>query len=215
MDDQPQALTLDEILAWEGGDEGTGEDPLAHYVEVTPRGLAMLNLHDCNEQLGRFKEKPLRLAQAAKSAHLALQAALTDALAGPANIGTYSDEVQEQFHEYFNGEAPRPTKLWVLNFTQLLDRAKTRPMPWTQRTLDVSEAETKALRRLTAIRHGVEHAHPEFHFIEPLFIAQTLPVAARLTLELLDVCAHHYDDGERAAVEASVVSITALCSEIT
>ena len=78
-----QEPTWEEILAVLGDEEGA-RDPLGHYVEVTPRALAMLNLRDCAEQLERWREEPLRLAQAAKSAHLALQAALTDALAGAA-----------------------------------------------------------------------------------------------------------------------------------
>jgi hypothetical protein len=88
------------------------------------------------------------------------------------------------------------------------------PMEWSGRKLEVSPDELKALNRLTYVRHRVEHPRPQFHFIEPLFIALTLPVAARLTLELLDVCWHHYKDGERARVESSVAAISALCAEI-
>jgi hypothetical protein len=214
MDDQQQALTLEDFLGSDLDEPEPGENPLANYVEVTPRRIAVFNLRDCREQLERFKEEPLRLAQAAKSAHLALQASLTDALTGSAGIGAYSNSVQAQFLKYFAGNAEHPTNLRVLGFAQLLERAKERPMEWSGRTLDVSNAESIALKRLTSIRDSVEHAHPHFHFIEPLFIALTLPVAARLTLQLLDVRAHHYDDGQRVAVEACVVAITALCAEI-
>ena len=216
--DAPHRPTLEEILASEP-DETLGEDPLAHYVEVTPRALAMLNLHDCKEQLERWKHEPLRLAQAAKSAHLAMQAALTDALAGSAGIGAYSDELRAAYLAYFeqsrDGDATPPRGDFVLPFPKLLARAMEHPMEWSGRKLDVSPDEIKALERLSYVRHHVEHPRPQFHFIEPLFIALTLPVAARLTLELLDVCWHHYEDGERAAVESSVAEIASLCAEIS
>lgn len=61
---------------------------------VEPRALAMLCLRDCEEQLQRVNEEPLRLVQAAKSAHLALQSALIEALAGSANIGAYDEKLR-------------------------------------------------------------------------------------------------------------------------
>lgn len=218
MSEEPHRPTLEEILASEPDEQTPGEDPLAHYAEVTPRALAMLNLRDCKEQLERWREEPLRLAQAAKSAHLAMQAALTDALAGSAGIGAYSDELRAEYLAYFedsrDGEATPPKGDFVLPFPKLLARAMEHPMEWSGRKLEVSPDELKALDRLTYVRHRVEHPRPQFHFIEPLFIALTLPVAARLTLELLDVCWHHYEEGERATVESFVAAISALCAEI-
>jgi hypothetical protein len=38
------------------GEEGGEGDPPGHYVEVTPRALAMLNLRDCKEHLEGWKE---------------------------------------------------------------------------------------------------------------------------------------------------------------
>jgi hypothetical protein len=200
------------------GDENDEVDPLGHYVEVTPRRLAMLNLRDCKEQLERWKEEPLRLAQAAKSAHLAMQAALTDALAGSAGIGAYDDKLRAAYVAYLDasrdGEAKPPKSDYVMRFDDLLARAMEHPMEWSGQKLEVSADEMQALDRLTHVRHRVEHPRPQFHFIEPLFIAQTLPVAARLTFDLLDVCSHHYEEGERASVDATVAAITVLCAEI-
>jgi hypothetical protein len=214
MADEP---TWEEILAVLGEENGE-HDPLGHYVEVTPRALAILNLRDCKEQLERWREEPLRLAQGAKSAHLALQAALTDALAGSAGIGAYGPKLREAYLAYFeasrDGEATPPQGDYVMRFDDLLARAMEHPMEWSGRNLEVSPEELKALDRLTFVRHRVEHPRPHHHAIEPLFIAQTLPVAARLTFDLLDVCAHHYEEGERAAVESSVAAISALCAKI-
>ena len=101
-----------------------------------------------------------------------------------------------------------------MRFDDLLAQAIKHPMEWSGRKLEVSPDELKALDRLTFVRHRVEHPRPHFHFIEPLFIAQTLPVAARLTFDLLDVCSHHYEEGERAGIKADVAAITTLCVEI-
>ena len=216
--DESDRPTLEDLMANECCEHGATEDLLAHYVEVTPRGLAMLNLRDCEEQLERWQGVPLRLAQAAKSAHLAMQAALTDALAGSAGIGAYDDDLRTAYLAYFDasreGQATPPKGDFVLPFPKLLARAMEHPMEWSGRKLEVSADEMKALDRLTYVRHRVEHPRPEFHFIEPLFIALTLPVAARLTLELLDVCWHHYEEGERAEVEACVAAIVSSCAMV-
>lgn len=210
--------TLEEILASEPDQLTPTEDPLAHYVEVTPRALAILNLNDCRQQLEGWIEEPLRLAQAAKSAHLALQAALTDALAGSAGIGAYAPKLRSEylanFEESRDGEATPPRGDRVMHFNDLLARAMEHPMEWCGRALEVSVDEIAALDRLTFIRHRIEHPRPISHFIEPMFIALTLPVAAQLTLQLLDVCYHYYEDGEREAVVASVSGITATCAKI-
>ncbi|HEY4547157.1 MAG TPA: hypothetical protein VIG90_12140 [Pedomonas sp.] len=214
MNETPSRASLKEILAGDALEEVLCEDSFGDYVEVTPRLLAMLNLRDCKEQLERWKSEPLRLAQAAKSAHLAMQSALTDALAGPAGIGAYTDALRTEYLAYFDEAAPPPERDFVLPFPKLLARAMEQPMEWSGQKLEVSHNETKALEELTFVRHRVEHPRPQSHLIEPQFIARTLPVAARLTLELLDIGAHHYEDGERAAVESAVAAISALCAEI-
>ena len=218
MGDSAARPSLAEVLASEPEDGLCDADPLAHYAEVTPRALAILNLSDCQKQLHRWREEPLRLAQAAKAVHLAMQAALTDALAGSTGLGAYSERLRAEYLAYFEesrtGEATPPAGDFVLPFPALLARAMEHPMEWSGRKLEVSQDELEALDRLTFIRHRVEHPRPQSHFIEPLFIALTLPVAARLTMELLDVCAHQYQEGERARVELSVAAISKLCQEI-
>jgi hypothetical protein len=218
VNDRSDKLTLCDILGGTAPEKAPEEDVLAQYVEVTPRALAMLNLRDCKEQLDRWKSDRLRLAQAAKSAHLALQAALTDALAGSAGVGAYDDKLRAAYLAYYDeagaGEAMPPKSDYVMRFDDLLTRAIEHPMEWSGKTLKVSADEREALKRLTIIRHRVEHPRPQFHFIEPRFIAQTLPVAARLALDLLDVCFHRYEGGERDAVVSSVADISATCAQI-
>lgn len=218
MSEQAASPSLTEVLAGESEDGLCDVDPLAHYAEITPRALAILNLSDCQQQLERWREEPLRLAQAAKAVHLAMQAALTDALAGSTGLGAYSEKLRAEYlaflEESRRGEATPPAGDFVMPFPALLARAMEHPMEWSGRKLEVSENELKALERLTFVRHRVEHPRPQSHFIEPLFIASTLPVAARLTRELLDVCDHQYEQGERATVESSVAQISQLCSDI-
>lgn len=217
MSDDPKRPTLAELLA-SNAVERRGESPLAHYVEVTPRLLAMISLHDCEEQLERAKAEPMRLAQAAKSAHLALQSALIDALAGSASIGAYDDKLRAQYLAYFQdtraGFAELPKSDRVMSFNKLLAKAMEHPMEWSGRKLEVSDDELKALERLAFLRDRIEHPRPDTWLIEPLFIALTLPVAARLTVELLDECHHHYEYGQRQLVENTAAAITRLCEAI-
>lgn len=185
---------------------------------VEPRALAMLCLRDCEEQLRRVDDEPLRLVQAAKSAHLALQSALIEALAGSANIGAYDEKLRAKYLAYFEasrgGKAPYPASDRVMSFNQLLAKAMEHPMEWSGRKLEVTRDELAALEQLTMVRDRVEHPRPDSHIIAPPFITATLPVAARLTLGLLDVCGHRYEEGERSSVEATIAAITNLCDKI-
>lgn len=210
-------LTLEDLLGSDP-EPANANDPLANYVEVTPRALAILNLTDCLEQLRRSKAEPIRLAQAAKSAHLALQCALIDALAGSAKIGAYNDKLRAAFLAYFeesrNGDAEPPKDDRVMRFEDLLAKAISHPMEWSGKTLQVSEDDKQLLSKLTFIRHRIEHPRPQHHFFKPAFIALTLPVAAKLTVDLLDVCYHHFAEGERAAIKVAHEEIEMLCGQL-
>lgn len=223
-DDAPQEETPLEGIDWAtlldspAADEESADDPLANYILATPRTIAILNLCDCKEQLERWRHEPLRLAQAAKSAHLSMQAALTDALAGSASIGAYDDKyIGKWIADYEasrTGHQRRLRRGRVMSFKQLLDKAIRQPLPWSGQKLDVSSEEEILLEKLTHVRHNIEHPHPESHFIEPFFISQTLPVAARLTARLLEECSHHYDEGEQAKVASLVNAIDRICADL-
>ncbi|HMS21494.1 hypothetical protein [uncultured Sphingorhabdus sp.] len=170
---EERRLTLEEILDKEIEERRSVIDPLAHYVEVTPRSLAVLNLFNVKDHLERWRTEPLRLALAAKSAHLALQSALTDALAGSANIGAYEPKLQAAYLLYFEespeGEVSPPKGDRIMSFPYLLAKAMEHPMEWSGCSLEVTDNELDALHKLTFVRHHVEHPRPQFHFIEPLF----------------------------------------------
>ena len=211
-------LSFEEILTGDADETDGTVDLLAGFPEVTPRALAILSLCDTVEQLDRWEVEPLRLVLAAKSSHLALQAALTDALAGSDGTGAFDLKLKAEYFAYFEksreGDPAAPLSDRVMSFGDLLKRAVEHPMEWSRRTLEVSLEEADLLNRLTFVRHRVEHVRPGSFFIEPFFIAQTLPVSARLTQELLDVAGHHYEDGERDAVCNAVMVINARCSQI-
>ena len=189
---------------------------LDSYVEVTPRGIAIFNLKECEDQLARWKDEPLRLILAAKAAHLSLQAALIDALAGSASIGAYTPRLRKAYLAYFNQlpdeRADMPNGAYVMHFKDLLAEAKERPLEWSQQKLEISEEQQAALDRLTGIRDSAEHPSPGSHCFEPRYVLNVIPVAAKLTVRLLEECSHHYHDGELEGVAASVAAIDALCA---
>lgn len=218
MNDEEQRLSIEEILATDPAPSDQIEDPLATYPEVTTRALAILSLQDCKEQLDRWNQEPLRLVQAAKSAHLALQAALVDALAGSASIGAFEPKLQAAYLEYFeksrDEEASPPASDKIMNFSALLRRAIEQPLEWSGRKLDVSAEEHDALDKLTMIRDRIEHPRPHSHFFQPMFVARTIPTAARLTKVLLDECCHHYSEGQREALAKCVAEISHHCASV-
>jgi len=87
------------------------------YIRITPEIVAIFSLKDCNEQLIRATDEKLRLAQAMKSAHLAVQAALIAALAGSMNIGAHPDNLRRKKLQYYQeGIGERPDSNRVMFF---------------------------------------------------------------------------------------------------
>ena len=94
------------ILANEVSDEEPHD-----YIYITPIIVAIFSLKDCEEQLRRASAEKLRLAQALKSAHLAVQASLTAALAGSMNIGAHPEKLRVKKLQYYqNGIGERPAE---------------------------------------------------------------------------------------------------------
>ena len=186
------------------------------YVEVTPRAISIFNLKECEDQLSRWKDEPLRLILAAKAAHLSLQAALIDALAGSASIGAYKPKLREAYLAYFNqppdARAMMPNGDYVMHFKDLLAEAKEKPLEWSGQPLEICEEQQAALDRLSSIRDSAEHPSPGSHYFEPRFVLNVIPVSAHLTVRLLEECSHYYHEGELEAVVASVAAIEALCA---
>jgi hypothetical protein len=143
---------------------------------------------------------------------------LIEALAGSAGVGAYSNKLRAEYLAYFEdtraGLAPLPESDRVMSFNNLLAKAMEHPMEWSGRKLQVAEDELEALQRLTTVLDRIEHTRPGAFVIEPPFITLTIPVAAKLTLELLDVPGHRYNEGERSSVEATVAAITSLCADV-
>lgn len=184
-------------------------------VVITPERVSMISLIDCREQLDKSSIDKLRLALAAKVAHLALQAALTAAIAGTANIGAHPQKLRGQYLKYFedsnSGTATRPDSDRVMSFVELLDAARTNTLPWTDTVLDVSDDEADLINRLTKVRHDVEHPKQLLYSIEPAYILRMLPIAARLTVTLLNSVFHHFEPGELEKIRIAVRAIEETC----
>lgn len=213
MDDPAyESPSLAEILEDQGAaQEGPTEDPWADWPTVTAEAISLLNIHDCAEQLAQAASNPLRLAQAAKSAHLALQAALTAALAGSMGIGAYNKKLELRWLAYLQDGAEQPGSWRVMDFDGLLAKARAKKLEWTGRPLDVDDLAAAQLLKLTRIRHGIEHPKPGFWVIQPEYIHDVIPVAVRLAMELLRSVHHHFEPFEMEGAEAAVESIERAC----
>lgn len=186
------------------------------WVELTPERVAIINLQDCAEQLERSAAEPIRMALAAKAAHLAMQAALTAALAGSANIGAHPQKLREKWLSYLkdrgSGAVERPDSDRVMAFSDLLKQALAAPLQWSGKPLVVTDKQHQLLDRLSEVRHGFEHPKQATWSIEPAWIAETIPVAAHLSVELLEVVFHHLEPGEPEQLQRTAERIAALCA---
>lgn len=206
--DQP---TLEAILGGSGLADATESSP-GDYAVVTAENIATLHLDDCLEQLARATAEPIRLVQAAKSAHLALQAALTAALAGSMGIGAYNENDRIAWLRFLQGGDDQPRDPRMMSFPGLLARATSQPLEWSQQALQIDAAEHELLEKLTFLRHRLEHPRSGFWLVEPAYVARVLPLAARLTTELLKGLHHHFEEGELERVAATAEEIRKRCS---
>jgi len=196
------------------GSVDRGEEPPG-WVHLTPEIVAVFSIRDCEDQLRRSAAEPIRLAQAAKSAHLAVQAALTAALAGSMNIGAHPEKLRLQKLAYYQGSSPaeRPTSNRVLAFKDLLERARTEPLEWSGQPLSISEQQQAMLNRLSDLRDDIEHTKMTHLSIEIAYILDVLPVAAHLTAKLLEVVFHRLESGDLEDVKVTAMAIERLCTE--
>lgn len=200
-----------EALLAGGADEGPP------WIRLTLERVAHLSLEDCLMQLELAADDVDRLGFAAKSAHLALQAALTAALAGTANIGAHETKLRlaHLAHLEGRGDGPaRPASDRVMAFPDLLDAAAQHPLPWTHEPLPVTDEQRELLARLTEVRHAVEHPKQRIHSIGPRYVVEALPVAAELAETLLGTVAHHLARGDLARIAQTVARIRKLCAEV-
>jgi hypothetical protein len=189
----------------------SGEEP-AGWIHISPVIVAIFSIRDCEEQLERSAAEPLRLAQAAKSAHLAVQAALTAALSGSMGIGAHPEKLRIKYLEYLQGASgERPESNRVMAFNDLLNQALSSPLEWSGKPLSIADEQLALLDRLGDLRDGIEHTKQVHWGIEVAYILEVLPVAAHLTAELLEVVFHHLEPGELDSVKSTAAHIEQLC----
>ena len=193
---------------------GGNDDGRPPWITLTPERVSYLSLHDCLMQLELAVTEVDRLAFAAKSAHMALQAALTAALAGTANVGAHDPKLRRAYLEHFEGRGagpPRPSSVRVMSFPDLLAAATTEPLPWVGKPLALTERQHELLARLTEVRHAVEHPKQQQHSIGPRYVVEALPVAAAMVRDLLATVFHHLEPGDMERVGRTTGRISELC----
>ena len=194
---------------------GQGDNEPDDYILITPEIVAKISLKDCEEQLWRSIDDTLRLAQAMKSAHLALHAALIAALAGSMNIGAHPEGLRVRKLRYYQeGTGERPDSDRVMSVDELLTKAMTSPREWTGQPLTLDPHERDLLARLSRLRDGIEHPKQAHWGIEIAYILEVLPLAARTTVKLLEVVAHHLEPGELFDLRTLSEGVEAICRNI-
>src|SRR5262245_7338662 len=99
------------------------------YAEITPHHLAALSLRRAADAFEQSASDPTTWFFVILDLHRALYCALVAALAGPAQIGAYSDKGKAAWLKYFevsrdDPKAEPPDQVYVLPLQQLLLRAE-------------------------------------------------------------------------------------------
>lgn len=159
------------------------------------------------------------MMEAAKAAHLALQAALTAALAGPDSTGAFNPALRAKYQAYLSTEPFDPEgapRAFVMKFADLLAEAQ-KPDGLTHyggEALVLAPGDAEALDRLYQVRHSLEHPKPGITAWDVDYLKEAIRPAARITLWLLrhQAVSHKLDEWEHNAVEAAAERIARACS---
>lgn len=182
------------------------------WLHVSPERLVVHQLRLCNEFLVRALQSSPYLLDAAKATHVALQAALTAALAGSDGTGAFKERERIKWLAYLSqlSEEPRlpvPDD-WVMAFGKLVETAQKegRLGQGPDEAITLSKDDDELLKRLYWIRHAVEHPKPGMHSFPLEYIVEAVRPALRLVLHLVrhQALQHHFTDSEHACASSSV-----------
>jgi hypothetical protein len=94
------------------------------YVHISPSLTCAAQTLRCAEHIEAAAADPQRLLDAIRCGHLALMAALTEALSGSAGIGAFKDGSAVEHLKFMRGERPDMPGEWVLPFSDLFARVQ-------------------------------------------------------------------------------------------
>lgn len=187
------------------------------YPEVTPERVAVHSLEECLSHLEQVRQDNLFIISAACSAHRALQAALTAALAGSANIGASPPKVQKRWLEHFEIEpSKRPHTspgFRVMGLLDLLKTATISKLPWSQTPLPISSCESFFALRLTNYRDDFEHPKQLTYVLTNREVAWSILFTAPLVQKALYEIGHRIDE-HIPRIKALTANIIKECQQI-
>jgi hypothetical protein len=169
------------------------------WIEITPESVAISSLENCHKRLEEAAEKPDSIFHAAADANRAIQAALTAALAGSANIGASPPKERGEWLQWFEeSRESRPSKTpsWrVMGLRDMLIEAMQRPLPWTSLPLELCAHESFWIGRLLFYRDSFEHPKQLTFLMTRSEIADSIEGSVAVVEKALRTISHQiYDE---------------------
>lgn len=162
--DEEHALAAD-FLEWQ--DEGVSEDPppWADYIRLETGEIAVWQLERLAEARERARVQPWFWIDAVRSAHLALTAAMVEALEGSSGVGAMTKAAAKATLEYFDadrtagGHTPWPAER-TMPFLGLLAAIQLPHRLEFSQPLRIEAEQLSELRELNDLREKIDH--PKF-----------------------------------------------------
>lgn len=161
-------------------------------IRISPSQTCVGQVVRCAEHLEAAQHDPQRLVDAVRAAHLALMAAMVEALAGTAGVGAFPDRLAGDHLAYLHGERPDMPGERTLSFGQLLDRMQLPGRLDFAPPLTLSPIQAKALAELDRLRGLIDHPKPTHWSVEAGYILRVLQAIPAVLEHCVTAMSHHY-----------------------
>lgn len=179
------------------------------YVNISPALTCAAQTLRCAEHVEAAAADPQRLLDAVRCGHLALMAALTEALTGSAGIGAFDDKRAGEHLSFLRGERADMPREFMLSFSQLFERVQEPDRLEFSDPLAFTDEETKAAAEMDRLRTLIDHPKPTYWSVEGATLTWVLGLLPAVLEKCVGAAAHRYMDGPDAMISDGLARMRA------
>jgi hypothetical protein len=179
------------------------------YVHISPYLICAGQALRCAEHIEAAAADRQRLLDAIRCGHLAVMAALTEALSGTEGIGAFPDKKAAEHLAFMRGERPDMPGEFTLTFSQLVERAQERGRMRFAERLICTDGEARALAELDRLRGLIDHPKPTYWSIEVRQVVAVLEYLPGLLDRCVAAARHRYQEGADTDVDEALTRVRA------
>ena len=176
-------------------------------MNIAPRLTCVAQTLRCAEHLEAALADPQRLLDAIRCGHLALMAAMTEALAGSAGVGAFSEKLAGEHLKYLRGESASMPGEFTLSFPQLFERMQQAGRLEFSEPLHFTDNETKAASKIDRLRALIDHPKPTYWSVETDELTWALGVFPDILEKCVGAARHRYLDDSETAISDGLTRI--------